>query len=54
MEELTEKEGVFGNEVGQIFVTLNPPSKTVRSVDQIIEVLRDAVNDVPGPVRVAG
>lgn len=49
----TEKEPVVGHEFGQIFVTLLPGSSDLRSVNDVIEGMRSAVERVPGPLRVS-
>jgi multidrug efflux pump subunit AcrB len=56
---ITETEPLFGDHLGQIFVSLHPWRDGLRSVDQMIEGLRPHLAEVPGPnkatfLRVAG
>lgn len=47
----TEKEPLLGHELGQIFVSLVPASEGQPGVDELIDRVRDAVGNVPGPVQ---
>lgn len=52
-QRFTETEPVFGEEKGQIFVSLNPAQAGMRSVDALIEGIREEVNAVAGPIEVS-
>ena len=45
----TETEAVFGDNYGQIMVSLKPHKDNMHTVDQLIDMQRDAVLSVPGP-----
>ena len=49
----TEKEPILGDEYGQVFVTLNPANEGLRSVDEVIDDLRELVAAIPGPAKVS-
>lgn len=49
----TETEAVFGENYGQILVSLNPHKGKMQSVDQIIEAQRQDIISTPGPVNVS-
>lgn len=48
----TDEGVVSGDQYGQIVVSLNPPSEELRSVDEIIEAMREDLVNTPGPVRI--
>lgn len=48
----TETAPFFGDHYGQILVSLQPKRPELRSVDELIEALRDDVTSMPGPERV--
>lgn len=50
---MTETEPLFGDNWGQLLVSLNPSAPGLRSVDEMIEGLRDAANAIPGPLNVS-
>ncbi len=47
----TETEPLFGDQVGQVFVSLRPQDGTLREVDAVIEAVREQALSVPGPER---
>ena len=49
---LTETEPLFGDHLGQVFVSLHPGRPGLRSVDEMLADLRPATTGVPGPVNV--
>lgn len=49
----TEIEPLFGSHYGQILVSLKPKKGDMRSVDEIISALREDVESIPGPERLA-
>jgi multidrug efflux pump subunit AcrB len=49
----TETEPLFGDHLGQIFVSLNPQDGTLRDVDRVIEAMRADAVATPGPRRVS-
>lgn len=48
----TETAPFFGDHYGQILVSLKPKSPDLRTVDELIDSLRQDVTQVPGPDRV--
>ena len=50
---LTETEPLFGDHLGQVFVSLHPAAPGLRSVDAMIDDLRAAASAVPGPAEVS-
>ncbi len=46
--KFTEVEPVYGDQYGQISVSINPDDKGMRGLDEIIEGMRDAVQQAPG------
>lgn len=48
-QRFSETEQVFGQEHGQVFVSLNPAGEKARGVDEIIDSVRAAVKAIPGP-----
>jgi len=55
----TETEPFFGNNYGQIMISLNPDShqtnsnNTFRHVDKILDEMRLAISDYPGPINIS-
>jgi multidrug efflux pump subunit AcrB len=49
--KFTEMEPVYGDHYGQITVSLNPATHEDRSVDEVIEAMRAAVENAPGVSR---
>ncbi len=49
----TETEPRVGDSYGQVFVSLNPKSDTSRDVDEIMGVLREALQDAPTSAKVS-
>ncbi len=50
----TETEPFFGNNYGQIMVSLSPDTEnTFRHVDTVLDEVREAVSDYPGPLNVS-
>ena len=50
----TETEPFFGNSYGQIMVSLSPDTNnTFRHVDTVLDEIREAVSDYPGPLNVS-
>ena len=49
----TETAPRLGDQVGQIMVGLNPKTPALRTVQAMIEDMRQAVESVPGPLRVS-
>ncbi|RVU31644.1 efflux RND transporter permease subunit [Neptunomonas marina] len=49
----TETEPFFGNQYGQILVGLNPKTPENRDVDAVMDSMRDAVQQVAGPLRIS-
>ena len=49
----TETEPRLGDQYGQILVGLNPKTSQLRSVEEMIAGMRDAVLGTPGPVQVS-
>ena len=50
----TETEALFGDQYGQIIVSLNPDiDNEFRSVDQVLDAVRATVSDHPGPLNVS-
>ncbi|MCB1772556.1 MAG: efflux RND transporter permease subunit [Gammaproteobacteria bacterium] len=47
----TETEQRIGDHLGQIMVGLNPQTPDLRTVEEMIEAMREAVMAVPGPVQ---
>jgi multidrug efflux pump subunit AcrB len=50
---LTETEPLIGDNWGQLFVSLNPRTDDLRTVDQMIAAARDDVLAVPGPENIS-
>ena len=48
----TETEPLFGDNVGQIQISLNPAAPGKRSVDAIAKSVEGAISDIPGPDNV--
>ncbi|PCI08873.1 MAG: cation transporter [Gammaproteobacteria bacterium] len=50
----TETEPFFGNNYGQIMVSLKPDNNNdYRHIDVVLEQIRDAVSDYPGPINIS-
>ncbi len=49
----TETEPRLGDQVGQIMVGLHPRTEGLRSVNEMIEGMRDDVLNTPGPVQIS-
>jgi multidrug efflux pump subunit AcrB len=50
----TETEALFGDQYGQIIVSLSPDiDNAFRSVDDVLEVVRESVSDHPGPLNIS-
>ncbi len=47
-ELLTQTEALFGDQYGQILVSLKPKTESNRSVDAVIESMKAEVNAIPG------
>jgi multidrug efflux pump subunit AcrB len=50
---VTDKEPLFNTHIGQVMVSLLPATVEGRSVDQIIDSLRPAMQGVSGPLRIS-
>ncbi len=50
---LTQTEPFFGDQYGQILVSLKPKTSDTRSVDEMIDSMRDAIRKVPGTSQVS-
>ncbi|MDQ5909199.1 MAG: hypothetical protein QG599_1293, partial [Pseudomonadota bacterium] len=51
--QFTETEVLYGDQYGQITVSLNPATPTMRGLDPIIEAMREAVTQTPGRADIA-
>jgi multidrug efflux pump subunit AcrB len=51
--KFTEVEPVFGDQYGQIAVSLNPATDDSRGLDEIIEGMREAVESTPGRATIS-
>ncbi len=49
--KFTENEPVYGDQYGQVFVSLNPRRDGSRGVTQAVEQMRQAIEALPGPGR---
>lgn len=50
----TETEALFGDQYGQIIVSLSPDiDNEFRSVDEVLDVIRKTVSDHPGPLNIS-
>jgi len=50
----TETEALFGDQYGQIIVSLSPDiDNEFRSVDDVLDVIRQTVSDHPGPLNIS-
>ncbi len=50
----TETEALFGDQYGQIIVSLSPDiDNEFRSVDDVLDVIRKTVSDHPGPLNIS-
>lgn len=52
-QQITDKELLLGDERGQVFVSLVADNASSRSVDEIIEHLRETLTAVPGPKAIS-
>ena len=50
---LTETEPLFGDSIGQIMFSLPPKTNGHLSVDEVIKKVRQAIKDVPGPIKIS-
>ncbi|MEO5698141.1 MAG: efflux RND transporter permease subunit, partial [Burkholderiaceae bacterium] len=49
--KFTETEPVYGDLYGQVFVSLNPRTRTSREVTQVVDDMRRTIEALPGPGR---
>ena len=50
----TETEALFGDQYGQIIVSLAPDiDNEFRSVDEVLDIIRETVSDHPGPLNIS-
>jgi multidrug efflux pump subunit AcrB len=50
----TETEALFGDQYGQIIVSLSPDvDNDFRSVDDVLDIIRSTVSDHPGPLNIS-
>ena len=49
----TETAPFFGDHYGQVLVALNPKTEDLRSVDQMIEAMRNEIEATPGPDKIS-
>ncbi len=49
--KFTETEPVYGDLYGQVFVSLNPRTRTSREVTQVVDDMRRTIESLPGPGR---
>ncbi len=52
-QQYTEMEPLFGDHYGQILVSLNPAESDERTVDEIIDSMREDVTSVAGPMNIS-
>ena len=53
-QQFTETEAFFGNQYGQIIISLVPDTNNeVRHIDDVLDEVRAAVSDFPGPLNVS-
>ena len=53
-QQFTETEAFFGNQYGQIIISLVPDTNNdVRHIDDVLDDVRAAVSDFPGPLNVS-
>ncbi len=52
-QQYTEMEPLFGDHYGQILVSLNPANSDERTVDEIIDSMREDVTSVAGPMNIS-
>lgn len=48
-----ETEPLFGNEKGQLFVSLNRDNESNQNINDLIESIRPEIMEVPGPLKVS-
>ncbi len=51
-QQFTETALSIGDQYGQIVVALQPKKPGLRSVDQMIEAMRQSVSGIPGPLKI--
>ncbi len=51
--KFTEMEPLYGDQYGQITVSLNPAAPEVRALDDIMEGMRESVTQTPGRARIS-
>jgi multidrug efflux pump subunit AcrB len=51
--KFTEMEPLYGDQYGQITVSLNPATPEVRALDDIIEGMRESVTQTPGRAQIS-
>ena len=51
--KFTEMEPLYGDQYGQIAVSLNPATPGVRGLDDIIEEMRESVTQTPGRATIS-
>ncbi len=49
--KFTDTEPVYGDQYGQVFVSLNPRDGDSRTVQEVVEALRADIESLPGPGR---
>ncbi len=49
--KFTETEPVYGDQYGQVFVSLNPRGEDGRGTVEVVEAMRAAIEGLPGPGR---
>ncbi|GAB3183257.1 efflux RND transporter permease subunit [Hydrogenophaga aquatica] len=49
--KFTDTEPVYGDQYGQVFVSLNPHTAEAREVQQVVEDMRADIESLPGPGR---
>jgi multidrug efflux pump subunit AcrB len=52
-QQFTEMEPLFGDHYGQILVSLNPAQSNGRSVNEIIDSMREEVTNIAGPINIS-
>lgn len=50
---LTQTEPLFGDQFGQILVSLKPKDRSNRSVDEMIDAMNDSITSIPGTSEVS-
>ena len=49
--KFTDIEPVYGDQYGQVFVSLNPRTEDSRSLQEVVDSLRSDIENLPGPGR---